>query len=167
MANDTVKENKAAQHLKKYLLYMRPALEASLDPVAVVDSTGTIVFSNPAMRIFLRSGQRKSRMHQKFCERVKLAICQPKCQLMRILQKPDIVRVDETPAVIGAEKMRVSVKMVPIVDPDVSDTAIIVGAVVSVRETTGEILVQAKYKKTLKLLQDKDAEILALKGSRR
>lgn len=83
-----------------------------------------------------------------FCDRLKLSVCDKGCQVLAAIQRKAVARFDELPATLGETKLRMILKVSPIPDPDSDD---VLGAVLFMRNTTAEIVLQAKYKKLIQL----------------
>lgn len=133
-----------------------PALEASLDPVCVVDHECRVVYMSQSMRSLL--GVRPRDLAQKkpvFCDLITLTACKAKCRIEQVIQSGEAFRLDETPAVKGETKLRVGIKAAPLLPGKL-------GAVIHLRDTSAEILLQAKYHKSLQIIEEKDLMILQL-----
>ncbi len=148
--------------LKRLVIRLKTALDASLDPVALVNAENRIIYVNLAMKSLLTLKGRDVRQKPVFCDLLKLAACSKKCQVLESIRTQSAVRLDEVPAVLGGKKLRVVLKAQPLVDPD-SPAKGAIGSIVTVRDTTAEILLQAKYHKAYQLLQDQIAESERLK----
>jgi hypothetical protein len=154
-----------ALNLKAMLQTLKPALEASLDAVAMVDSSNRLVYANVAMRGLLGVSTQQLKKAPVFCDLLKLSVCVKSCEILGALKSGETLRLDETPASRRGEKLRVLLKAVPLFDLSGSDSKSAtkpVGALISVRDTTGEVLLQAKYHKILQMLADKEEQITDL-----
>ncbi|MCC7442498.1 MAG: hypothetical protein IT285_12750 [Bdellovibrionales bacterium] len=139
-----------------------PALRVSLDPVAVVDSSGVILYANSSMRSFLEI--RGNRGKPRFQELLKIASLEGQHPLDRTIATGEEIRLDELPAIkASGQKVRVIFKSVPLFDPTETQNRRIFAAILSLRDTTGEVLLQAKYHKLKELQEDKDSEIMDLR----
>jgi hypothetical protein len=138
---------------------LKPALDASLDAIAIVDESNRIVYANVAMKNFLAVPARDFKKNPVFCDLVKFAACEKTCQMLHVIKSGEMVRLDETPAAKPNEKVRVLLKAVPLLNPEDPNASAPIGAIITVRDTTGEILLQAKYHKVMQLLGEKDTKI--------
>lgn len=148
------------EFLKRYHAIVKTVMDASMDPVCIVDRQNQILHSNLPMRSFLGIRTRELGKKPVFCDLVKLSICEPGCQLRTVLDQGSVVRVDESPAARGTEKLRISLRAVPIYAGGERKTP--VGALITLRDTTGEILLQAKYHKLLEMMAAKDTKVAGL-----
>src|SRR5262249_14453869 len=96
-----------------------------------------------------------------FCELLKLAACEKTCQVLEVLHSGEALRLDEAPAVKGSEKLRILLKVVPLFESADRDNPPI-GAFLTVLDTTGEVLLSAKYHKLIQVNADKDTKIAHL-----
>jgi transcriptional regulator with PAS, ATPase and Fis domain len=129
---------------------MEVALECSLDPVCVVDRENRIVYINAPMRTLLKTNKRALQAGQKFCDVMKLAACAKSCCIVKVMESGEGLRLDETFATSPNGKMRVVLKAVPIRSTDPQNG--VAGALITVRDSTGEILLQAKYHKSSQII---------------
>jgi hypothetical protein len=151
--------------LKKTLESILPNLTASLDCVCVVDKSNHIVHMNLAMKSFLGLRGGRSSKTPVFCDVLKLVACEKGCQILDAIDTGNTgntLRLDEAPATRGDAKLRVLVKVIPLHDVDEKVPSEPVGAMITLRDTTGEVILQAKYHKTMQLLSEKDSKIRAL-----
>ena len=151
--------------LKAIITTMQLPIDSSFDPICVVNEKNQIVYANLAMKSFLQLRKRDVDQHPVFCDLVKLSVCLKGCCVEEVLKTGNDYRIDQTPAAKGAEKFRVLFKVTPIragSGPDSAGSLPILGAIVSLRDTTGEILLQAKYHKMLQILGERDLKINAL-----
>ena len=146
---------------KALVAVLKPAFEASLDPICVVNGENRIMYMNMQMKNFLGIRLKDLENGVIFCDLVKLSSCRERCQILESIQSAAAMRFDETPATRGADKLRVSLKTVPLLDGP-SRASLPVGAIITLRDTTGEILLQAKYHKLLELIHQKAERIEAL-----
>lgn len=144
--------------LAETIAKFRPALDACLDPICIVDRLNRITYANEPMRALLglKSGT------PCFCEVVRLAVCKPVCQVQDVLEGGPAVRFDETPASRGAAKLRLNVQISPLRRSPKSKKGAAIGALISARDVTNDFLVQAKYLKALQLLEQRDSKIAEL-----
>jgi hypothetical protein len=157
----------ADQQLNAAIRLMKPALEATLDGVCVVDASGRIVWLNLAMKNALGVRGRMLEEGLSFCDHIKLQACHEGCQIERMLKQGRAVRFDDAPARrVGekasakeTEKMRIMLKATPIQ----GEGKKVIGGVIQFRDSTGEVLLQAKYHKLMLVVEEKDLEISALK----
>jgi transcriptional regulator with PAS, ATPase and Fis domain len=133
---------------------MADALEASLDPVCVVDRQNHIVYLNAPMRSLLKATARSLAKTRKFCDLLKLAACEKSCRILHAIESGEKFRMDEAPAASAGGKMRVLIQAVPI-----RAEGGVAGAVITVRDTTGEILLQAKYHKSARIIEDLETQV--------
>jgi transcriptional regulator with PAS, ATPase and Fis domain len=148
---------------KEVLAGFKPAIDACMDPICVVDDKNRIVYFNLPMRSLL--GIRPRQIKEKkicFCDIVKLAVCKPSCQIMEVLESGISARFDETPATRGEDKFRLTLKVTSFQQPGTGKKGPVMGAIISVRDVTGDFLVQAKYHKALQLLEQRDSKIATL-----
>jgi hypothetical protein len=151
--------------LKVTITLFKPVLEASLDAVAVLDRACRVRYANSSMRLLLGLSARELARAPIFCDCVTLAVCATHCEIQRVADGGKSLRIDESPAERGPkgeDKMRVSLKALPLFYPGKQKGPEPLGVIVSARETTGEILLQAKYHRAMLLMQEKDQEIMDL-----
>jgi transcriptional regulator with PAS, ATPase and Fis domain len=133
---------------------MNDALESSLDAVCVVDRQNQIAWLNPPMRAVLKATARSLKDNRKFCDLLKLAACDKGCKIMHVMESAEKLRLDEAPAATATGKMRVLLQAVPL-----QLEGKVVGAVINLRDTTGEILLQAKYHKSARMIEDLETQV--------
>lgn len=150
------------EKLKRALAQFQPTVQASLDSICIINKKGQIVYLNLAMKTFLNLPARELKKLPVFCDVIKMAACERGCQINEVLNTGEALRLDEAPAMRGNEKMRVLLKVSPLYDPESPKDQGPVGAIMNLRDTTGEVLLQAKYHKLIQLIADKDAKIAAL-----
>jgi PAS domain-containing protein len=148
--------------LKLTITLFKPAFEVSLDAIAVIDEFCRVRYANGQMRSLLGLTARELSHAPIFCDCITLAACQPKCELQKVIDSGKGLRLDESPAERGDNKMRITLKAAPLYYPGKQKGPKPLGAIVTARETTGEILLQAKYHRAMLLLEEKDQEILEL-----
>ena len=147
--------------LTETIAALKPAMEACLDPMCVVDSKNRIAYLNEPMRELLGI-KAKGKEQLCFCEVVKLAVCKAGCQVEDVLESGESVRFDETPASRGSAKLRLNIQISPVKGTAKTKKAAVAGALISVRDVTNDFLVQAKYLKALQLLEQRDSKIAEL-----
>lgn len=148
--------------LKLTITLFKPVFESSLDGVCVLDTDCRIKYANAQLRSLLGLSGRQVTRAPVFCECITLAACTPKCLISKIFDSGKKLRLDETPAERGDSKIRVSLNAVPVFYPGKQKGSKPLGIIISARETTGEILLQAKYHRTMLMLQERDREVLEL-----
>lgn len=146
-------------NLQLTITLLKPAFNASLDAIGVLDVECRLRFANPLMRSLLGLSVREVSKAPVFCDCIKLDACAAGCEISKVIAKSRDLRLDETPAQRGQAKMRVSLKAVPLYYPGKQKGPNPLGAIISARDTSGEILLQAKYHRAMLLLQEKDLEI--------
>lgn len=155
--------------LRNWIQTVAPILEGSLDAVAVVDDENRIQYANSAMKTILKLRPADLKKPKKFCEYIKLAICTKGCCIDDLFKTNKAFRHDESPAELAGDKtpkkkMRVVIHGVPlpVVLLDIENPKV-VGAVIMMRDSTAEVLVQAKYHKIAQTLAEREAEVEELK----
>ena len=128
-------------------------INASLDAVCVVDSDAKIVYANSMMKNFLSLKPRELSRNPVFCELIKLSVCDKTCQVKSALENGKSIRFDEAPGVLKGNKLRVNFKITPFSIDGV------VGAIICLRDTTAELLTQAKYSKLLSISKKHEDQI--------
>jgi len=123
-------------------------LECTLDPACVLDHEGRIIACNPLMRNFLKLKPRELLKRPIFCDLVKLSICKEQCQIIDGIHKKKIVRADESPSSLGVSKYRLTLKGTPY--PSNGNP----GMILTLRDTSAETILQAKYHKLQHLLEE-------------
>jgi transcriptional regulator with PAS, ATPase and Fis domain len=146
----------SADPLKHLLAEVKPMFAASLDPVVLLDAECKIVHASASMRKVLGLKGKDAGVGAKFCDQITLSICAKGCKIQEVLRTGHAFRLDEVPASRGDEKLRLIVSAAPVMGG--ADKKAI-GAIVSVRDTTAEVLLQAKYHKVMQMLGSKDDEI--------
>lgn len=139
---------------------LRSLLEGSIDPCALLDNHGHIIYANAAMRTMIGlRGKSSQTTKKKFLELIKIKDDRVIAFFKMAEDSPMERRYDEVPAELKSEKIRVCFKARVL---KVSRNSPALGILVTLRDTTGEVLLQAKYHKSLEMLQMKDDKILAL-----
>jgi sensor histidine kinase regulating citrate/malate metabolism len=148
-----------ATELDSVVEALGPAIRSSLDAVCVVNERAEIVHMNRAAKALL--GLRKSSSQKKpvFCGLLKLAACAGGCQIEKAIRKAQPFRLDEAPAALGDTKLRLTLQAVPVFAPGDSKSSQAIGAVINVRDTTAEVILQAKYHKVVDLLVERELTI--------
>jgi len=136
------------EELKKVLRLITPLLDGALESIAIVDTTGVIIYANRSMKNLLGLKGKTIRGKPRFTSRVELTDCKGFDPLLEVIKTGETYQEDQTPAIINKEKKRVLIKALSLKDVDNSEN--IVGAIVTLRDDTGEILLSAKYQKVLK-----------------
>lgn len=149
----------SAERYKPILAAFKPALDASLEPVCVVNALSEIIYMNMPMKNFLGLRPRDLSSGAVLCDIVRLGACKQHCQILDVLRTGTPLRLDETPAEKRNQKLRLTIKAVPFYEGGASRGTRPLGAVVSLRDSTGEILLQAKYHKLLEVLEEKDEQV--------
>jgi hypothetical protein len=152
----------ADDELKKLIKDVMPLLEISLDPICIVNHLNEIVYMDLPMKSLLGLKGRELRKRNVFCDVLKLSACQTHCQIQHVLDTGHPFRLDELPASRGPKKLRVAFKAIPLFRTRGEDKGKPVGAIITVRETTGEVLLQAKYHKLMEMLKERDDKISTL-----
>lgn len=151
----------SADSLKKYQSEIKPAVDASMDAICIVDASGKLVYHNMAMKSFLAVKSRELSEKPMIGDLLKLT-ADATAQFSDLFAKGIVVRLDETPASKGKEKVRVSLRAVPLYEHGKNPKGAPIGALITLRDTTGEILLQAKYHKLLEMMTEKDSKIADL-----
>lgn len=151
-----------AERYKPIVASLKSALEASLDCVCIVNTLNQIVYMNLPMKNFLGLRPRELEEGLVFCDTVKLAACKEHCQILDVLRTGTSLRLDEVPAEKRGQKFRLSMKVVPLYDGGATTGTRPIGALMSLRDSTGEILLQAKYHKTMEMLKEREDAISEL-----
>ncbi len=146
-------------HLPKIDSLARVALDVSLDPTGVIDAEGRLVAMNPAMRSLLGIRGRKRPGKIILCDAIGLTVCEGRdprrCRLVHVATHGKHLKLDEVPATIQGEMAQITLRAIPVGKPPW-------GAVVTVRNTTAETLVQAKYHRAVEFMHERDEKIAVL-----
>jgi PAS domain-containing protein len=138
----------------------RVAIDASLDPVCIVDASNHILYFNLPMRSLLKLKLRQIQEKKIcFCDVLKLSVCSKRCRILEALATAEIARYEEIPAARGPDKFRMTVKVAPYREVNSGKNGPVVGAFITIRDVTGEFLVQAKYHKALEIIEQRTEEI--------
>ena len=160
-------KNTAKTALEDWIGSVLPILDSSLDAVAVVDSTNGIYYANSAMKSLLKLRPTDLKLHKKFCDCITLSLCEKKCQIMLMLESGKSFRFDESPSTLPCgpdpAKLRVSIRGVAVNYGSENKKGGAIGGVVTLRDTSAEILVQAKYHKLAQMVEERDAHIEELR----
>src|SRR5689334_9520035 len=109
------------------LALLSGALDASIDPACLVDPTGKILVLNVLMKGFLRLKKRHLTDLPVLCDLIKFDVCKAGCRVVKAIQDGAQVSLSEVPSVLADTKMRVVLKITPILG---------MGAIVAVRDTS-------------------------------
>jgi len=150
--------------LKAVIALLKPALNASLDAICVVNFHNELAYMNIAMKNLLGSGAREFKKKPLFCDHLKLQLCSKSCQVQEAIKSGESISLHETTAVSKGNKLRLIFKLIPIYDPEESKKPAPIGAIISVRDTTAEVLLQAKYHKLIHLMTERDEVIKVMQG---
>jgi PAS domain-containing protein len=132
-------------------------LDASMDPICVLNPDAGIVFLNKSMSVFLGASPRTLRKCPKFCDLVELGVCKGGCKLAHALDEGKAFRVSETLAIRNKESLRISLRLIPV---STTVAGIPEGcAFMSLRDSTAEIVVQAKFHRAVDLIKQRDEAI--------
>ena len=150
---------------KKVVSQFKPVLDASLDCIAIVNEANLVVYANLAMKNFLGIKESSLKKGVGFCNLLKLHVCQKSCKILEAMKDQENFRTDESPATLNGEKMRVSLKAVPVLASQVGlEGDRTVGAVISLRNTTAEIILHAKYHKLFLVIENKDEQLVEMRN---
>jgi PAS domain-containing protein len=151
--------------LPEWASRLTPSFEAFLDAVCVTDATGAILHANPAMRVLLglQTKQLSRTPPPKLTDFLTLPSVPGNNPFAPALFEKGALRYDEAPAtkVDGGERIRILLLITQIREPITQEVQ---GHFVNVRETTAEILLQAKYLKLQQILEKKEAELQELRS---
>lgn len=150
--------------LDKWIETVIPVLESSLDAVAVVDSKNLIHYANSSMKTLLKLRPADLKTHKKFCDCITLSICANACRIETLITSGKSFRFDESPATLPTvpelTKLRILIRGAPIPENKSSKN---IGAVITLRDTSAEVLVQAKYHKLARMVEERDETIQELR----
>ena len=140
-----------------------------MDAVAFVNNGCGIVHADAAMKNLLGIKPRDMSAQRKFCDFLKLAVGDDVCQVEEAMRTGEPLRFDECAAFKReSQKLRVSIKVVPFFKPgEDSDKGTLQGAIVTLRDTSAELLTQAKYHKLLEMFEEKKQAITSLEDQLR
>ena len=130
-----------------------------MDPLCIVGQECEILHLNLAMRAVLGIKGRQRPASLDFCAFVKLSAFAEGCPVRRLIESGESVQHDQTPAVIAGHKMRILFRAVPFMTD--SDGRVL-AALIALRDTTGEVLLQAKYHKLKQMVAERDGTITIL-----
>lgn len=150
--------------LDNLLKSMAPAIEGSLDGICMLNRDCEIVYANAAARHLLKLRVRDIKLNKVFCDIIKLSCCSQNCQIDKSMKVKESIHFDELPVVLNDHKMRIMLKGIPLFGRKDSDP---VGILLTIRDTTAEVLVQAKYHKLAVIMKEKQEEIDELKAKLR
>jgi PAS domain S-box-containing protein len=137
--------------LEMLIQILSPTIVGSLDPVAVVDNEGVVVHANKAMKNFLGLKGKTIRGNPVFSIIVHLTEHNNVDPIEEVIKTGEIYQKDQAPAEVDGEKKRLLIKAYALKDLSGSN---IVGAFIILRDTTGEVLLSAKYQKVMKENED-------------
>ena len=137
---------------------LKVAIDASLDAACIVDRDGRIQSYNSSLKHMLQMPVRQLESHPVLCDALTLSVCKHACQIKEAIEIGAARRFDETPAVIQNQKVRILLKVTPIFDSE-QKTGKASGAIITIRDTTAELLLHAKYLKLQKVIKEKDSRI--------
>jgi hypothetical protein len=143
---------------------LTPSFEAFLDAVCLTDANGIVLHANPAMRILLdlQTKQINRSPGPRFQNFITLPMVANNNPFNPSIFEKGTFRLDETPATkSNGEKARVLLLVTQVRDTENHE---IVGHFVNIRDTTAEILLQAKYVKLQQILERKEAELQELRN---
>jgi hypothetical protein len=138
---------------------LAPILDLSLDPTCIVDEQNRIVYANIQLKSFIGLKVKHLKSPPVLCDHIKLAACEKSCQLLASVRKSKRLELDEVPAVRGGERLRIWLRANPLFAPGIPRTAGAVGMLVVMRNTTAELVLQAKYHKVLEILKEREERI--------
>jgi hypothetical protein len=150
-------------NLPEWANRLTPSFEAFLDAVCLTDATGSILHANAAMRILLglQTKQLSRVPAPRFQDFVTLPTVPGNNPFDPKLFEKGCFRLDEAPATkASGEKARILLLVTQVRDIASPQT---VGHFINIRDTTAEILLQAKYVKLQQILEKKEAEIQDLR----
>jgi hypothetical protein len=147
--------------IKQMIKALQPAFETAMDPFCVIDDKCGVVYMNRPMKALLSVKPRQLQANMHFCKFIALSACSESCKVERIVSHEEPLRLDESPAVLNTRKIRILLRGMPLYEEG-SRSGKPIGAIISMRNTTGEILVQAKYHKLGLILEEKDIRISEL-----
>jgi len=147
--------------LKKIVDNLKPALDASLDPACILDTSGKIVSFNFSMKGFLVIPARELKKNLVLTDLIKLTVPNENSTIAHLLKTGEQIKLDETPATRGDTKLRILFRAVALFDPD-KPKSLPIGALITLRDSTGEVLLQAKYHKVSELLHEREVQVSEL-----
>lgn len=140
---------------------IKPTLDLTLDPMCVVDVHNRIIVANLHMKSFLGLMVKDMRKFPVFCDRIKIGACEKECQVVAAVKKGKRLELDEVPAVRGKEKLRIWLRASPLFPightPERNMGAL--GMLIVVRNTTAELVLQAKYHKLVEMISERERQI--------
>jgi len=141
---------------------LKPALDASLDPACIVMADGTVHSGNAAFRSLVKKSQRDLDGKCRLLDLLRLTDERDEASLGAAIREGKKFQTVEAPASLEGHKVRLSVKTAAVQLPG-AKAGRPLGSLVCLRDSTGEVLVQAKYLKLLKILEEKDQLVSELK----
>lgn len=150
-------------NLKILLKSLIPAIEASLDCICITDASGRIVHYNSLFKTTTQLRVRELSKAPLFDQVFRFNDGEgKKFSLPGLTRTGEAVKLDETPIQIksdkGTLKIRGLLRIIPL-----EHSGQVIGTMVSLRDTTAELLLQAKYKKIQDQLVKKEADITQLR----
>ena len=139
-----------------------PVFSSHVDPICIVDGSNKIVYQSLAMGSLLGIRRRDLARGAVFCDVVKLSVCQKGCEVLKAIRSGVPLRLDEAPARIGGNLCRLTVRVTPFREPSAPRSADCIGAVITARDTTGDVLLLAKYHKLLSMVEQRDDRLAEL-----
>lgn len=139
-----------------------PVIQVSMDGICLIDHEAKIIRCNQVMMNILGIRKRELSHGVVFTRYFKLAAKDDICPIAEVICSGKAISLDEVPAEIDKKKLRVLLRGMPVFSYSLKGD-LPIGALISLRDTTGEILVQAKYHKAIQLLEEKDRELLDIK----
>ncbi|MBN19961.1 MAG: hypothetical protein CL678_01650 [Bdellovibrionaceae bacterium] len=140
--------------LEEFVKKSQFVIDHSIDPVAVLDTSGTIIYLNQPMKTFLGFRSKNRAIGLKIHEVFKLNDKTAEHRIKDSYTQGDSFKLHEIPATSGERKVRVSIHCAPI-----KENGEIVGGYTTLRDTSSEFLVQAKYHKVIHLNETQKIEI--------
>lgn len=130
--------------------------EAILDPFCLVNAQNHIIYANAAMKSLLNLRKREIDAKPIFCDLIKLSACKDGCEITKAINFGKALRLDEVPATRGESKMRIILRVIPLLEKKGPANR---GAIITLRDTTADVVVQAKYHKLMEMIQGKNEKI--------
>jgi PAS domain S-box-containing protein len=141
---------------KSFIKMVTPILESSLDPIALVDDQVRVIYASPSMRQLIGLQARDLKKGVSLSVYFQLDADKSQVFWKDFFSKMESQRLDEVPASGNGIKMRVQFKAVPLMLNEMK------GAVISIRDTSPEIIMQAKYKRLKQMVAEREEVIAEL-----
>ena len=151
------------KNIKDAIPLIEVIINASLDAYCIVDKDTSILHSNFLMKSLLGLKPKDFQSKRKFSTLLELTENRSGCVVEKAIKKDDPIRFDETPATIGGKKFRLSIKITPFKDPDGDKKSPALGAIIMLRDTTAELLTQAKYHKVAEQVAELEEQVVKYK----